>query len=450
MPDSNLQYGDLMRDIKDLEADNHLRQQIDKTLVFLSHHGWEQPRESFFHSLARFLAETLQMDYVCIDKLEGDHLAAETLAVYFDGKFEDNVVYTLKDTPCGDVLDKNVCCFTQGVRHIFHKDIVLQEMGAESYLCITLIDSLNKPIGLIAVIGRKPLENSNFHEMILKMTAVRASGELERLLAENQAKEREMFLRETGKIAKVGGWKINIRTLELSWSKEVFQIHELDEDFIPTLEKGIGFYSDTSKPVIRKVLDEAFLFQKPFDEILEIITAKHKRLDVRAKGNIKMDSFGHPEFVYGIFQDITEQKQIEQRLNQLIKDKDWFISVLAHDLKNPFNSILGFSSLLLQNFETYTPDKIQNYLKIIHKMSKNTFHLLQDLLLWSMSLSGKLAINPGLIQFKQVCTEMITSFQGMTKDKNIIMFYMPESEIHFSSDLNIVNTEVMDKFDAIF
>ena len=67
-------YDDLQKRIKELENDLSSREQIDKTLLFLAQHGWENPRESFFHSLARFLAETLQMDYVCIDRLEGDLL----------------------------------------------------------------------------------------------------------------------------------------------------------------------------------------------------------------------------------------------------------------------------------------------------------------------------------------------------------------------------------------
>jgi len=151
---------DLLKRINELEYDLSIREQIDKTLLFLSQHGWENPRESFFHSLARFLAETLQMDYLCIDRLEGDLLAAETFAVYFDGKLEDNVSYTLKETPCGDVVGKAICCFPCGVRHLFKNDVVLQDMLAESYVGTTLFNSINQPIGLIAVIGRQPLKNN--------------------------------------------------------------------------------------------------------------------------------------------------------------------------------------------------------------------------------------------------------------------------------------------------
>jgi len=120
--------------------------------------------------------------------------------MYFDGKFEDNVSYALKDTPCGDVVGKSICSFAQGVRHLFPKDTVLQDMKAESYLGTTLWSSDGRPIGLIAVIGRTPLEDTALPASILQLVAVRAAGELERRQAEvalRQSEERYRSLFST-------------------------------------------------------------------------------------------------------------------------------------------------------------------------------------------------------------------------------------------------------------
>jgi len=136
------------------------------------------------------------MDYVCIDRLQEEGLAAQTVAIYFDGKIEDNLFYTLKDTPCGDVVGKTICCFPKGVRHLYPKDVVLQEMMAESYVGTTLWSSKGQPIGLIAIIGRKPLANPNMAESILKLVAVRAAGELERRWAEEALRKKTYELGE--------------------------------------------------------------------------------------------------------------------------------------------------------------------------------------------------------------------------------------------------------------
>ena len=124
------------------------------------------------------------MEFVCIDRLEGDGLTARTLAVYHDGQFEDNVAYALKDTPCGDVVGKTICCFPRNVAELFPNDPVLRNMAADSYVGTTLWDSSGRPSGLIAVIGRRPLENPQLAQSILQLTGLRAGAELERLLAE--------------------------------------------------------------------------------------------------------------------------------------------------------------------------------------------------------------------------------------------------------------------------
>ena len=156
------------------------RTQVEHAQLFLQQCGWSTSSDDFFRALVRYLAETLDMDYVCIDRLEGDGLTAKTVAVYRDGSFEDNLAYALKDTPCGDVVGKLICTFSGGVRHLFPRDVMLQEMMAESYIGTTLWSSRGKPIGLISVIGRQPRADLHLAAAILKVVTIRTAGELER------------------------------------------------------------------------------------------------------------------------------------------------------------------------------------------------------------------------------------------------------------------------------
>ncbi len=152
--------------------------------AFLAKAAWLTSGEGFFPALARFLADDLGMDYVCIDRLAGDGLEAETLAIWCDGHFEENVSYALKDTPCGDVVGKTICCFPSGVRHLFPKDQVLQGMKAESYLGVTLWGAKGQPIGLIALIGRHPMADTDLAKTTLDLVSLRAAAELEHHQAE--------------------------------------------------------------------------------------------------------------------------------------------------------------------------------------------------------------------------------------------------------------------------
>jgi PAS domain S-box-containing protein len=170
-------------------SDSVERKQTAAIDAFLSQAGSKTSEEPFFDSLARFLAQTLQMDYVCIDRLEGDLLNATTLAVWHDGHFEDNVTYALSDTPCGDVVGQKVCCFPASVSQFFPRDQALQELHAESYIGTTLWSHTGQPIGLIAVIGRRPLSNRLHAEVTFERIALRAAGELERLNGELEIKK---------------------------------------------------------------------------------------------------------------------------------------------------------------------------------------------------------------------------------------------------------------------
>ena len=200
-----------------------MRKQHEEVMAFLAQCGMERG-EDFFQSLARYLGRVLHADYVCIDRLAGDYLSAQTVAIYFDGKFETNVQYTLRDTPCGWVVGKTICTFREGVRHLFPSDLVLQEMLAESYVGATLWGYNGQPIGLIAAIGRKPLDDPQLAEMVLNLVSTRAAGELERRQAEEAMKaalietsyrqlEIETLLVATNAILEQDNFKITVRII---------------------------------------------------------------------------------------------------------------------------------------------------------------------------------------------------------------------------------------------
>lgn len=186
-----------VRSIQVLVRDITERKRMEDIQVFLAQTCSEPNDEPFFDALARYLAQSLQIEFVCIDSLDRDGLTAHTLSVWYEGHFEDNVSYALKDTPCGELAGKNICCFPAGVRQFFPHDKVLHDLRAESYVGVTLWSHDGRPIGLIALIGHKPLADRerSIAEATLKLVAIRAAGELERWKAEKELKEQEEILR---------------------------------------------------------------------------------------------------------------------------------------------------------------------------------------------------------------------------------------------------------------
>ncbi|KAF0128695.1 MAG: Diguanylate cyclase/phosphodiesterase [Bacteroidetes bacterium] len=167
------------------------RKLIEETQAFLLQISNPGSDENFFELLAKYLSQCLDMEYVCIDLLEGDRLTAKTLAIYNEGNFDPNVSYALKDTPCGEVVGNHICCYPQKVRSLFPNDPALEDIKAESYIGTTLWSFDGQPIGLIALIGQKPLQNQELSASVLKLVSLRAAGKLEATLSEEKVRESE-------------------------------------------------------------------------------------------------------------------------------------------------------------------------------------------------------------------------------------------------------------------
>lgn len=100
-------------------------------------------------------------------------------------------------------------------------------------------------------------------------------------------------------------------------------------------------------------------------------------------------------------EDITERKKAEDelkeneaRLLELNATKDKFFSIIGHDLKNPFNAILGFSGILMDQMKENNYDRIEEFASYIHESSKRAMDLLLNLLEWARSQTGKMEFNP--------------------------------------------------------
>ncbi|MFN8384001.1 MAG: PAS domain S-box protein [Anaerolineales bacterium] len=134
----------------------------------------------------------------------------------------------------------------------------------------------------------------------------------ERKQAQDALEKIKNLLAETERMGNVGGWEFDINTKKQIWTEEVYRIHEVDITHKPTVEKGINFYTASSKPIIERAVRSAIENGEPFDEQLEIITAKgnHRWVHVIGKADLKNRR------VFGFFQNITERKIAEALLRE--------------------------------------------------------------------------------------------------------------------------------------
>jgi PAS domain S-box-containing protein len=135
--------------------------------------------------------------------------------------------------------------------------------------------------------------------------------------AEEALRESERMLNATGRMARVGGWEFDADTLQLTWTDEVYRIHEVDPSYRPDVHKAIAFYHPESLPQIEKAVQEAVERGKPFDLELRLITANGNHRWVRAMGEAR-EAEGKVVKLFGTFQDITLRKEAEAERERLI------------------------------------------------------------------------------------------------------------------------------------
>ncbi|OQY05036.1 MAG: hypothetical protein B6I20_01945 [Bacteroidetes bacterium 4572_117] len=148
-----------------------------------------------------------------------------------------------------------------------------------------------------------------------------------------------------------------------------------------------------------------------------------------------------------MFRDITDRKHAEQeiqkqnkQLKELNSTKDKFFSIISHDLKSPFNAILGFSKILLRKHKEYDDEKREEVINLVNKSAKNAFKLLENLLTWSLSQSGKMAFMPEKLHLKILLHEAIFELQAVADKKGIQVFEKVSDDELIYADNNLITT----------
>ena len=150
---------------------------------------------------------------------------------------------------------------------------------------------------------------------------------------------------------------------------------------------------------------------------------------------------------HGISRDITERKKAEHEitlknneLQKLNSEKDLFFSVIAHDLKSPFNSILGFSELLVESASEKDLDGIDQYANMILQSSQRVMNLLTNLMDWSRSQTGRMNFNPVTFDLVSVINENALLFKNIAEQKNIAIKIDLPSKMLIYADNSMIST----------
>ena len=125
----------------------------------------------------------------------------------------------------------------------------------------------------------------------------------------------QSLLSRTGKLSGVGGWELDLASGRLDWSEQTKRVHEVPDDFVPTLESAIAFYAPEARAAIESAVAESIDRGTAWDIELPLRTAAGRDIWVRAMGEVEREA-GIPVRLLGAFADITESRNLATRVDQ--------------------------------------------------------------------------------------------------------------------------------------
>ncbi len=176
---------------------------------------------------------------------------------------------------------------------------------------------------------------------------------------------------------------------------------------------------------------------------LRIINKEGNVVWVRNKLNIVRDSEKRIQKIYGLVSDITFNKRAEEELKEsaenlkkLNEAKDRFLSIISHDLRTPFSSILGFTDLLIDD-DTLSDFEKKQYISYIQDSSKSMLALVNSLLDWTRLQTGRIKFEPEKINAEELINSSINTVSGNAMKKGIKIQNLVDSSHYLFVDKNL-------------
>jgi PAS domain-containing protein/two-component sensor histidine kinase len=203
---------------------------------------------------------------------------------------------------------------------------------------------------------------------------------------EIRAAENEFRCAEIGRIAKIGSWEIETATMNLVFTKEVYDIFELNNQVKMTIEEAISFFEPQYRPVMTNAIEQAIKFCKPYELEVLFRTARNNVIWVRAKGVPVLDDHGRCTTIRGVFQDIDSIKKkgitLQSSIN-LLDDQNKRLQNFAYIVSHNLRSHAGNLKFMVNLFEESNLDndrtEVFSHIKTISESLSSTVGHLDEI-----------------------------------------------------------------------
>ncbi|RPI66936.1 MAG: PAS domain S-box protein, partial [Ignavibacteriales bacterium] len=209
----------------------------------------------------------------------------------------------------------------------------------------------------------------------------------------------------------------------------------------------IKFIHPDDVDIIKTNIEKATKSDKNINFEFRVIRTDGAIRNIRAFGKIVKDRTNKPVKLIGVNIDISDFKNAElalkesrEKLLQLNANKDVFISILSHDLRSPFQNLLGLSEVLTEGIHELNIDEIEKLANQINTTTRITYTLLEDILMWAGTQQGKIPFKRQNLGLSGICRNVLEVLNPNAKAKNIVISSLIGDQLNVFADADMLKT----------
>lgn len=427
--------------------------------------------EEFFRSLARHLASALGVKYAFVAECANrEKTHVKTLAVWNGRDFSENVTYGVEGTPCQGVLAGEACFYERGVTTLFPRDPWLASWKIDSYLGVPIRGSAGDVLGHLAVLDDRPFGSGDRDQSILRIFAARTGVELERTKAEDAVRrytKRLETLREIDRGILAARSPVEIGDAAMAhirqlipclrasvtifdWERETATLQAVHAEDPGRMSLGasiplepFGPLEDLRDGKVHVVADASVMPPTPpFDFLRSEGLRSWINVPIVAQGelfgtlNVGSEQLGAftPEEIDAVRevadslavawkqarlndQVLRHAAELQRGIAERTAELEAFSYSVAHDLRAPLRTIVGFSDVLLEEHASELDTEGRRVLRIITDSGRNMGRLIDDLL--TLSRLGRQEMNVTDIDMVELARNVFEEVASVHRDREV-------------------------------
>ncbi len=227
-------------------------------------------------------------------------------------------------------------------------------------------------------------------------------------------------------VANIGTWEVDLTTDALSWSSQTRLIHEVGDDFVPTLETAISFYKEGfDRDEINRIVSHTVETGEPWSATLELVTAKGNSVWIETHGMAEIKN-GKCVRLFGTCQNVNKSVQLRLELEERRKEAEaasqesgMLLSRISHELKTPLNGITGMlQAIKFENKENVRMRKVDVALHSADRL----LSLINDVLDYTSIINGEFSLKYSDFCVRSLIEDILDVFKAKCAEKGVRLY----------------------------